>query len=54
MWDEYPVVAGYFKSFDDPDFGLIRFEPEFADFLDFNERLEAITVPWQQEATVES
>lgn len=46
FWEKYPVLAGYLKAPDDPDFGMIRFEPEYADLLDFNNSFNAVRVAW--------
>ena len=46
FWEKYPVLAGYFKAVDDPDFGMLRFEPEYAELLDFNNSFDAVRVAW--------
>ena len=54
LWEKYPVLAGYLKAPDDPDFGIIRLEPEYADLLDFNNGFYAIRVPWDTPVPAEA
>jgi len=47
MWAKNPMLAGYFSSVEDPEYALIRFESEFAEYINLNEtRGVADIVPW--------
>jgi len=46
LWEKFPVMAGYFSGPDDPDFVMIRFVPEYADYLNFNTDFDAQRVEW--------
>jgi len=47
FWDNNPVLAGYFSSPEDPAFGMIRFVPEFADYLDLNKGFDPVHAEWE-------
>jgi len=46
FWEANPVLAGYFASPDDAKFGMIRFVPEYAEYLDLNVGYHPTRVEW--------
>jgi len=48
MWSKNPALASYFESAEDPEYALIRFEADVAEFMNLSEtRGVAQTIPWR-------
>ena len=45
-WEKNPAMAGYFASAEAPDYAIIRFEPELAEYYCSSKNYEAETIPW--------
>ena len=45
-WEKNPAMAGYFTAADDPEYTIIRFEPELAEYYSSGKNYEAVSVPW--------
>ena len=45
-WEKNPAMAGYFTTAEDPEYAVIRFEAELAEYYSSSKNYQAEAIPW--------